>query len=138
MCVRNWIALLTVATLVWLGFGGSSASLKFNNLEHAKLELEAAGFYCISDRIDGKVEMGGFLVSRDKLSWETVNSICKIGHMGPEWQSLAWVTIADSAFAELYTVPDGADIRNWGNIYIVGQRAFVDDVEIALREQRRN
>lgn len=138
MVAKSWLALVVATTFVGVALYVSSGEIRFGSLTSARNAMESSGFYCISDRLDGTVEEGGFVVSRDQLSWEMVNCMRKVGEMNPHWQRMAWVTARGAHLGDLMSCPEGADVRVWGNVYIVGQSAVLDEIERTLREHRRN
>lgn len=121
--------------MVFLSWSVSTATLWFQKLSDAKTEIESAGYHCNTDCADGSIGMGGFVVSHEPMPWQLVNNFSK-ARFGPHWQRAAWVTSRDFHIGLLASTPDGADVRTWGNVVIVGERTLIDEIENALR--RRN
>jgi hypothetical protein len=136
MNVKSCCALAVCCVLVCLGLSVSLKSKGFRSLKQAKAELEAAGYYCCSDREDGKVDAGGFLVSREKWTSQEVNQITRSRPIGSQSKTIAWVTMRELEHIQLWSVPVCADVRVWGNVLVMGDRSFIDEIESSL--QRRN
>lgn len=112
------------------------SNLSFGNLDEAGTRIRALGYHCLSDRRDGVVE-NGFAVSRTELVWGDVNNLIKVGAMGPEWRGIIWIALIDDGLTDLYTIPDWAGTRVWGNVVAMGDADLLLEVEANLLESAR-
>jgi hypothetical protein len=134
MCRKYWLILSFGVLLVVCSFlTMQGRPIVFSDLQPAKTDLVAAGFFCTSDREDGKVGFG-FMITRDHTDWRDIATMQKIGAMESDWQGKVWVTKIGSRF-ELQSTPERGASRVWGNVLAFGDPAFLDEIERNLRRQ---
>lgn len=106
-------------------------SVSFPDIHDARAAVEEAGYHCIADRADGKVN-NGFFVTRRPLAWEDANEMWKAGLLGEEWKGRVWVT-RNSANLPLATSHDDVAPRIWGNVLALGDPELLDELETTLQ-----
>lgn len=131
---REWLTVLGVAALLLTSFLLSRPAISFARLEDACMRIRLAGFHCTGDAADGRM-MQGFLVSRERVSLDGVNALCKTGKMGPAWQGKVWIAWNTPNWT-LCTVPDDAGTLHWGHVTAFGDRQFLEELENKLRTPR--
>ena len=105
-------------------------SVGFEGLDAAKSDLRAAGYYCVADSADGRY-CGGFMVTREMVSSDAVNSMRKVGEMGPAWKGKVWVTL-NPGYWRLELIPDDAATRTWGNVIAFGDADLLQELDSIL------
>jgi hypothetical protein len=130
----NWKAILAGVMLV-LVVGGVATlakrqSVRFEDLNAAKSDFRAAGYYCVADSVDER-HCNGFLISRETIARESVNSMRKVGEMGPAWKGKAWVTL-NPGCCRLEFTPDDAATRTWGNVVAFGDADLLRELDAIL------
>jgi len=120
--------LVAVAWFLWPRPGVYCA-----DLEEARTVIEAEGFFCTSDRVDGKI-CTGFLVTRAATTADDVNLLCKVGPMGQDWKGKVWVQIHKPT--QTWMIPETADARVWGGVHVFGDKSFLEQLEAALQRGR--
>ena len=130
----TWKVILAGSMFVLLAGGvaalGKRQSVRFEGLDAAKADFRAAGFYCVADSVDER-NCAGFLISREKISSESVNSMRKVGEMGPAWKGRAWVTLNPRCW-RLQLIPDDAATRTWGNVIAFGDADLLRELDEIL------
>jgi hypothetical protein len=131
MCCKKWIvAAIAFSTVLIVPFSFKK-QISFSNLAEAHSQINELGYCCISDRRDGVIE-NGFAVSREKLAWNDVNHLIKIGPRGPEWHGKIWLGVIEDDLSDLYSIPNWPGTRVWGNIIAFGDAELLDELEAQL------
>jgi hypothetical protein len=120
--------LLAIAWYLW-----PRASISYADLMEARTGIEAEGFFCTSDRTDGKI-CTGFMVTREPATADEANLLPRGGPMGPEWDGKIWVRKCTGA--TYWTMPDNVEHRIWGGVCVFGDKDFLAEIEAALLRGR--
>lgn len=118
--------ILLAATLIGYFIDGSHGP-SFDNLQQACSLLRTAGYFCTSDRADGRIE-NSFVVCREPLTWEEGNLNCKSGPMGRRWKGRVWI-IRSMPFTEMWTTPGDTEPRIWGKVWAFGDSELLAEIE---------
>ena len=131
-----WKAILAGAMFVLVAGGVAALAkcqpVRFEDLQAAKSDFRAAGFYCVADSADER-NCTGFLISREMVSRDSVNSMRKVGEMSPAWKGKAWVTL-NPRYLRLESIPDDAATRTWGNIVVFGDPDLMSELDGILAQ----
>jgi hypothetical protein len=132
MKLAHWLGLVGLAFFLGLiAVLMQRRPLDFQNLDEAAAKAKEVGFFVMSDRADGIIEVG-FLVTPDPANTTDANNLFKIGKMGPEWNKKVWVT-RTSRLSNLVAISDGAVLHYWGNVVAFGDSQMLDELEAKLR-----
>lgn len=132
MICNRWTAgALLFLALAGLTYGSRAPDPSFTNLDEARARLASAGFCCATDNANGKV-VGGFVVSRECVTWSEAATLRKTGKMGAAWKGKAWVTMNSNVW-QLQTIPDQAGLRDWGGVFAFGDQELLAELEAALQ-----
>jgi hypothetical protein len=132
--VKNWKGWLAGASILLammsLAVITKQSVVTFHHLKDAHARFSAAGFFCTSDRSNGRVG-SGFLISRERVSWNEAGTLKKTGNMGPEWKGKVWVTFSPS-YWQLETIPNHAGTRSWGDVVAFGDQELLSELDSVL------
>jgi hypothetical protein len=126
---------LIVLPILLIGYEklGSRHGPHFNNVQELKAWAESQGFYCRSDREDGRVT-AGLAVSIYPLTWEQVGRLC-VGHrrQEPQWDGIIWAINRQTNLDVAPIPPWDGECREWGGVLATGDRRFLDRIELPGR-----
>jgi hypothetical protein len=131
----SWKKMMIAAIVVSAGLVAPFTfknDIAFRNLNDARAQISAQGYFCMSDRKDGHIE-NGFAVSREKIDWKDANHLVKVGAMGPEWRGKVWIGVIDDGLTDLYGIPDWTGTRVWGNVVALGDASLLAELEQRLK-----
>jgi hypothetical protein len=106
----------------------------YADMQEAWVGIKAEGFHCVADREDGLIGTG-FMVSRERATFDDVTDICMAGPMKEHWKGVVWVR--KHVQPENWTMPDDADMRVWGGVCVFGDKDFLAEIEAVLQQRFR-
>jgi len=127
----RWIFLGAFALFLLLRLFFPTPTITFHDVKEASNSIQAVGFRCTSDRVDGIVA-SGFMVTEEDATWKDANNLCKSGPMGPEWKGKVWVSLVP-AHGTYGTIPENAPTRSWGGVVAFGDAKLLDQLENTLQ-----